>query len=218
MEIEPGIFNFDADEIVPTADPGIRTSSVAFEEAPPAPPSKAAIKGLQTAINRFYGTAFGSPISVDGAVGNETLAAVNEIIRWLPTATDPHTGAPAPFDPRPVFELIGTRPSVATITLQAVKLSDLLDWIARLNDFTDGLVASPPSVPATKTSAGRRPAAPLPRGPSQKAATTILGLGLPDWAVYGGGAALVLAVAMLIKNKKKANASSTVAVAGRHYR
>jgi hypothetical protein len=44
-------------------------------------------------------------------------------------------------------------------------------------------------------------------GSDQTAAAGMLGLGLPNWAVYGGGAALALAVAMLVVKKKKRSAA-----------
>jgi hypothetical protein len=173
-------------------------SSSAHESAPAATSapkaSKTVVKGLQTAINKFFGVTLGAPIVVDGVIGGGTLSAVKGILEWMPQAG---------YDTSTITQLIGTSPTAASISLQAAALSNVIDWVADDNGFTLGTVPSPPSVPAIQTSAGKAPAGPLPKGPSQRAAGGILGLGLPDPVVYAGGAAFALGLLWLVFKHKR---------------
>jgi hypothetical protein len=177
-------------------------SSVAYESAVPAagaavPTTKTVIKGLQNAINRFFGSALGAPIDTDGILGNQTLAAVKSIISWMPDDG---------FDPSVVTTLVGASPTINSISQRAAQLSNLLDAMAAQRDYDVGVTPDPPSVTFVPSARGKVPQGPIPKGKSQQNAAGLLGLGLPNWAVYGGGAALALAVAMLVVKKKRSAA------------
>ncbi len=183
-------------------------SSVSYESAPPLLPSaepaaiasasKTDVKGLQTAINRFFGVTIGAPIAVDGVVGAQTLAAVNSIISWMPGAG---------YDTSSIATLIGDYPSAGSIALKAAELANVIDWIADDNSFTqDPTGGYPPSVPvATSTRGLRVPAispAQLPTGRSLRAAS-FLGLGLPNWTFYAAGGALAILIVTAIIRRKR---------------
>jgi hypothetical protein len=109
----------------------------------------------------------------------------------------------AGYDTTFINNLVGG-PDIASVSSNAVVLSDSLDWLADDNEFTVGLVPSPPSVPAVHAAAGKAPGALVPRGVSQANAAGLLGLGLPNVVVYAGGVALVLGLGYLVFKRKRA--------------
>ena len=175
-------------------------------------------KGLQTSINRFFGVTLGAPLVVDGKIGPATLAAINGIVQWM---------SEAGFDTTFIANLTGAgwsasgwgAPVFADVSLNAEVLSNALDTLATEHEFETGVVPGggtpkPPTVAMVQTPAGKRPSIPaesLPKGPSQKATAGLLGLGLPDWAVYTGGLGLVAVIGLMIAKRK---GPGSVAVAG----
>ena len=160
----------------------------------PATPSKNDIKGLQTALNRFFGVSFGSPIAVDGALGPATLAALNATMAWMPSGN---------YDPTGMIALIGSPASVASLTNYTVCISNLIDAIADDKGFTEGAIPSPSSASFVQTSHGKVPTAPIPTGQSNQIANNLLGLNFPNWWLYVGGVAFVGAIVWLIWDGKK---------------
>jgi hypothetical protein len=152
---------------------------------------------LQNAINRFFGVAFGAPIDADGILGNQTLSALKAIISWMPDGG---------FDASTVTTLIGASPTVNSVSARAAELSNLLDAIAEQKDYDIGVVPSPPTVTFVPSARGKVPSTQIPRGRSQANAAGLFGLGLPNWAVYGSGAALLLGLAALIMKRKRLSA------------
>jgi hypothetical protein len=178
----------------------------------------AVIKGLQNAVNRFFGVTFGTPLVVDGKLGPATLAAIDSIVEWMPGAgydttfiTSLTSGVGDALSPGGQVTAAWGAATIANVSLNAQVLSNALDNLASANEFETGVVPGggtpkPPSVAMVQTPAGKRPAIPaasLPKGPSQIAAAGLLGLGLPDWAVYAGGAGLVAVIGLMIAKRKK---------------
>lgn len=159
----------------------------------PATPSLADIKGLQNAANRFFGTAIGALIAVDGTLGPATLAAVNAIIAWMPSGN---------YDPTGIIALVGSSASVPSLTNYTVCISNLIDAIADDQGFTLG-TSSPSSASFVQGSHGRVPTAPIPTGRSNQIANNLLGLNFPNWWLYVGGVAFLAGITWLIYDNKK---------------
>jgi hypothetical protein len=157
-------------------------------------PSKTAITGLQKAINRFFGSATGSLIVEDGDAGPNTLNALNTVIAWLPGAG---------YDPSDIVVLVGTSPTVSSIAGHAAAVSNVLDVVADNFGYAAGTSSNPPSVALVQGPRGKTLATIPPKGSSQAAAAGILGLGLPNWMVYAGGAVLVIGIGYLVYKRKK---------------
>jgi hypothetical protein len=152
------------------------------------------VKGLQNAINRFYGVTIGSPLTVDGIIGPQTVSAIGSIMAWMPGAG---------YDPSALASLIGSSPTIDSVSLQAASASNVIDWVADQNNFTVGVTPSIGSLlssaPApVKTQSGLIVPASIPTtGTSQTAATTFLGLGIPNWVYYIVGGLVVAGVVVL---------------------
>lgn len=193
----------------------ISATTVSYEPAAPMatiPPGTTIdpddVRGLQTAINRFYGVPTNwVQLTVDGVVGAQTVSAVQAIRNWLPTTTTGPGGNG--FDTSTIDALVGSIPTIASVSVNAADLSNALDWIATQagfpaagNPVTNAITNTFSSVQPAKTPSGliAPSVAPsqLPRGPSRAAATTLLGLGIPNWVFYIAGGLLAAGIAMLV--------------------
>lgn len=147
--------------------------------------SKAQVQSLQTALNRWAAWLDLSPLKVDGVAGKYTLAAVKKALASEMSNPD---AVSYDFVTTPAI-LIGTDGLVAN-------LADLFNKSAD----SRGMPAAKP-IPASKTpTVALQPAT---VGRDQTLSAGMLGLGLPNWVVYSGGAAFALSVFMLIRSRKK---------------
>lgn len=170
----------------------------------------ASVLDLQKEVNRFAADpniGF-EPIKCDGVMGPNTLAAT------LLALTTVNLASPDPFAQGLAggwIDALNT-PGDLTTNLDAV-LQVLTDGGNTLG-FTyitcpTGLRVATSTSKTMPKPTGAAGAAALAKLRADKPALSagLLGLGLPNWAVYGGGAALALGFVALIIKRKKLSAS-----------
>lgn len=150
---------------------------------------------LQATINRFAQLAKFTPLVVDGAIGKQTGLALITALLWINTDTS-HELA---------FKLTNTDGSfnIAQIKTSAPGLTVYLGQVA---DEAD----APPAMVAITTKPKAAPVALTPVNilRNQNASASLLGLGLPNWVIYAGGAAFALSVALLIRGRKRSKTAA----------
>lgn len=152
--------------------------------------SKVQVQALQAALNRWATWLSLSPLVVDGITGKYTLAAVKAAL--ASDAANP-SGVAYDFVTTPTI-LISTDGLV-------VNLTELFNQSADAQGF-------PPAkpIPASKASgsgSAMSTTQPAAVGRDQTTSAGMLGLGLPNWAVYTGGAAFLASMYLLIRGRKK---------------
>jgi hypothetical protein len=178
----------------------------------------ATARELQQAINRFANDpniGF-EPIACDGDPGKATLQAALWALDTIMNADPEGQDGPRATQASLITDRLNAFSKASEITALAPQLVALFTSSADAMGYApipcpSGVGAhalAVPRTPAAKASADRS------RQINKALSAGILGLGLPDWVIYAGGAALALGIAMLIKNKKAAT-STAVSVAGR---
>ena len=142
------------------------------------------VSALQIQINRFYGVTIGSPITVDGVVGQQTAGALSDTLDYMSTLDGWQNAA----DQKQ--QLVGANGlDTGLITSSASDLAAFLKTFADAQGYTEGVIPSAGGggaqarVPTTHT---------FPKASAAATnVTTQLQL-LPTWAKIGGGLVLVL--------------------------
>jgi hypothetical protein len=149
-----------------------------------------AASDLQATINRFASVVGFTPLKVDGVIGPLTNVALMGALGWIRTDTS------LALSMQLNNNLAQTQKSASGLTVY-------------LGQAADELGLDPPMVAImTQPKMSTSQAATVAVSPqsilkNQNALSAgLLGLGLPNWAVYGGGAALALALALLVIKKK----------------
>jgi hypothetical protein len=145
---------------------------------------------LQATINRFAASAGFTSIGVDGNIGSATAAALFKALAAIGSDTASGLSVALVTDSGAI--------DIAAIKSGAAGLAVFLGQAA------DEGALPPPTVAITVTPKPGASLNPVNILKNQNAiGAGLLGLGLPNWAVYGGGAAFVLSMFLLIRGRKK---------------
>jgi hypothetical protein len=166
---------------------------------------------LQSAINRFSQDPNGfAPIGVDDIIGYDTYAAT---VMALSIISD---GCPNPSAVSQTFDC--PRPGLAPFSADATALFNAISnaddvkanaptLLALILNSADalgyGYVAPPAPTPIVLAKKPPVPRGTLPFALRRKIGGGFLGLGLPDWVPYAGGAVLVVGTLVAIASRMK---------------
>ncbi|MGH7177014.1 MAG: hypothetical protein ACREJC_06525 [Tepidisphaeraceae bacterium] len=161
----------------------------------------ATVRDLQLETNRFaYDENIGfEPIGCDGDLGPQTLAGVLFALTSINLASkDAAAQQEADMMIRALNSPSDIKPHVDRLTALLARGAFIMGL-----DYIACPTAPPPQkvLPAPKTQAA---ASAIDKFKKEKNLSTLLGLGLPDWVVYTGGAAFAAGVLFLVvKHKRK---------------
>jgi hypothetical protein len=153
---------------------------------------------LQSTLNRFSNDPNGyAPIAVDGVIGDDTFAATLIALDIVRSADPASLAFSSAVDADALWNAINSSADVAA------NISGIMGVLSPAADAL-GYGAVPAPVTTSKSPPVTHGITTPKTQQKINAGTSLLGLGLPNWAVYGSGVVAVLgAVYWLMKHKKK---------------